>query len=206
MAKLKLTYFYVHGGRGEPARLAMILGGIEFDDHRIDFSELASLRSVLPLKQVPVLEVDGMVITQCNAINRYVAKLAGLYPEDDFQALLCDEILEAHEDITDKLVATFGLQGEAMRSARTSLVEGPITDYLKWAENKLNERGGQYFSDARLTIADLKVFVWVNALCSGHLDHIPVSLVNEVAPKLMTHRQMVASIPTIQSYYAANRE
>ena len=28
MAKLKLTYFDFHGGRGEPARLALSIGGI----------------------------------------------------------------------------------------------------------------------------------------------------------------------------------
>ncbi len=203
MAKLKLTYFNVHGGRGEPARLAMIIGGIAFDDHRIEFSELATFRSKLPLKQVPVLEIDGKVITQCNAINRYVAKLADLYPVDAFEAMLCDEILEAHEDITDHLVATFGLQGEALQSAREKLVSGPITDYLKWTENKLIDQGGQYFADGRLTIADLKVFVWINALCSGHLDHIPVSIVNDVAPRLLEHRKMVADVPAVRSYYAS---
>ena len=35
MAKLKLTYFDFDGGRGEPARLALHIGGIEFEDHRI---------------------------------------------------------------------------------------------------------------------------------------------------------------------------
>ena len=32
MAKLKLTYFDFHGGRGEPARLALAIGGIAFED------------------------------------------------------------------------------------------------------------------------------------------------------------------------------
>jgi hypothetical protein len=31
MAKLKLSYFDFHGGRGEPARLALSMGGIPFD-------------------------------------------------------------------------------------------------------------------------------------------------------------------------------
>ncbi len=35
MAKLKLTYFDFDGGRGEPARLALHIGGIAFEDHRI---------------------------------------------------------------------------------------------------------------------------------------------------------------------------
>ena len=31
MPKLKLTYFDFHGGRGEPPRLALSIGGIPFD-------------------------------------------------------------------------------------------------------------------------------------------------------------------------------
>ena len=35
MAQLKLTYFDFHGGRGEPARLALFIGGIAFEDDRV---------------------------------------------------------------------------------------------------------------------------------------------------------------------------
>ncbi len=35
MAKLKLTYFDFHGGRGEPARLALSIAGIAFEDDRV---------------------------------------------------------------------------------------------------------------------------------------------------------------------------
>ena len=39
MAKLKLTYFDFHGGRGEPARLALSISGIPFEDDRVPPSE-----------------------------------------------------------------------------------------------------------------------------------------------------------------------
>ena len=39
MANLKLTYFDFHGGRGEPARLALSIGGIPFDDDRVAFAD-----------------------------------------------------------------------------------------------------------------------------------------------------------------------
>jgi hypothetical protein len=37
--KLKLTYFSGPGGRAEPARLALTIAGIEFEDERIDFGD-----------------------------------------------------------------------------------------------------------------------------------------------------------------------
>ncbi|MFT6985338.1 MAG: glutathione S-transferase [Psychromonas sp.] len=203
MYHLELTYFDFHGGRAEPARLAMHIGGVEFDDIRFPFSEFAEIKKTTPLNQVPTLKIDGLLVTQSNSINRFVAKLAGLYPANDLQALLCDEIMDALEDITHKIVATFRLEGEALRSARQALADGPLSEYLQWVQAKLEQQGGQYFIENRLTIADLKVFVWTRSLLSGHLDHIPRTLVENVAPKLHLHMQRIAQIPAIADYYAA---
>ena len=38
MSKVKLTYFDFDGGRGEPIRIALSIGGIDFEDHRIRLS------------------------------------------------------------------------------------------------------------------------------------------------------------------------
>ena len=46
MSQLKLTYFDMHGGRGEPARLAMAIGGIDFEDSRFAFAEFAEVRGM----------------------------------------------------------------------------------------------------------------------------------------------------------------
>ena len=202
MHKLSLTYFDIAGGRAEPARLAMQIGNISFKDIRFPFAQFAQVRKNTPLSQVPVLTIDGRQVTQCNSINRFVGKLAGLYPEDNVQALLCDEIMDALEDVTNLLRPTFNLQGEAMQSARKALSEGPITQYLTWLQTQLQQNGGTYFADNRLSIADLKVFVWIRTLNSGFLDHIPTTLVESVAPKLNEHMQRIAKIPAIIEHYA----
>ncbi|MEI6601831.1 MAG: glutathione S-transferase family protein, partial [Comamonadaceae bacterium] len=56
--------------------------------------------------------------------------------------------------------------------------------------------------DQRLTIADLKAFVFVRGLTSGRLDHIPTDLVQTVAPDLVAHVQRIAQTPAIAEYYA----
>ncbi|TQV87025.1 glutathione S-transferase [Aliikangiella coralliicola] len=203
MSTFKLTYFDIDGGRAEPARLAMHIGGIDFEDYRFTFDRFNEVVSTTPLKQVPTFAIDGKQITQCNAILRYLGKKADLYPADDMQALLCDEVLEAMEDMTHKLVATFGLEEDALKNAREALVEGAISHYLKWAQSKLEEQGGEYFIENKLTVADLKVFVWIRGLNSGHLDHIPTTLVEEVAPLLNAHCERVAATPKIADYYSS---
>ena len=202
MPQLKLTYFDFHGGRAEPARLAMHLGGIPFEDHRFTFPEFAEVRKSTPFGQVPTLHVDGTVVTQSDAIIRYVGKLAGLYPEDAYQALLCDEVMCVVEDATVRLVPSFRMSGDEQKTARLALVSGSMPMYLGWLQSQLMAHGGEYFADNRLTIADLKVFVDVRGLNSGRLDHVPTDLVEKVAPALNAHMERIANMPAVLQYYA----
>ena len=202
MSQLKLTYFDIHGGRGEPARLAFHIGGVAFEDHRFAFSEFAELRKSTPFGQVPVLHVDGVLVTQSDAITRYAGKLAGLYPQDAYQALLCDEVLDVVEDAQIKMGPTYGMTGDALKQAREALVEGPLPLVLRWLQAQLVAHGGTYFADNRLTIADLKVFVYVRGLNSGRLDHVPTDLVEKLAPQLNAHAQRIARTPAVARYHA----
>lgn len=202
MPQLKLNYFDFHGGRAEPARIALHMGGVAFEDNRFAFPEFAEFRKCTPFGQVPTLEVDGAHITQCDAILRYAGKLAGLYPTDPLQALLCDEVMYVVEEASVRIGPTFRMSGEEQKAARLALVNGSMPVYLAWLQARLQAQGGEYFADHRLTVADLKVFVDVRGLNSGRLDHVPTDLVERVAPALNAHMQRVASLPAVQAYYA----
>ena len=75
MAKLKLTYFDFHGGRGEPARIALSMGGIPFEDDRVKGTDWERRKPDTPFGALPLLEKDGEILAQSNAINRYVGRL-----------------------------------------------------------------------------------------------------------------------------------
>ena len=197
----KLTYFDFAGGRAEPARLAFHLGGIAFEDHRFAPAEFAEVRKTTPLNQVPTLQISGEQVTQSDAITRYAGKLAGLYPEDPVQALYCDEVMSALEDVTIRIGNTFGLAGDALKSAREALAADLLPRYLRWLDSRLEAHGGEYLADRRLTIADLKAFVLLGWLASGKLDHIPTDLVDTVAPKLAAYVARIAAIPAIAAWY-----
>lgn len=202
MDKLKLTYFDFPGGRAEPARLALHLGGIPFEDYRFAFTDFPEVRKTTPLSQVPTLHINDLQVTQSDAITRYVGKLAGLYPDDYLQGLFCDEVMGALEDVNVKLGATFGMTGDNLKSARDDLVTGLLPKYLRWLENQLESHGGEFFADHRLTIADLKALVCLRGLVSGKLDHIPTNLIDTTAPKLTAYLQRIGNIPAIAQYYA----
>jgi glutathione S-transferase len=202
MTKLKLTYFDFHGGRGEPARLALSIGRIPFEDDRVQFSDWERRKAETPFGALPVLEVDGKVLAQSNAINRFAGKLANLYPSDPWQAALCDETMDAIEDITNKIVATLFIPEEEKKTQRKALVEGPIPYYLERLQRRLEAHGGRYFADDHLSIADLKVFVWIRQLKSGVLDHVPTDLPDRIAPRLVEHYERVKNEAGVKAYYS----
>jgi glutathione S-transferase len=203
MPRIVLTYFDIDGSRGETARLAMHIAGIAFEDRRIARKDWAALRDEYPFQGLPVLEVDGQTIAQSNTINRYVGKLAGLYPKDDWQAARVDEVMDAVEDISVRIGGTFALEGEAKQKAREALAAGALARFLQQLNARLNAGGGEWFAENRLTVADLKCFLWVRWLKSGALDHIPADIVDRHAPLLAKHLERVRSHPRIAAYYAA---
>ena len=203
MPKLVLTYFDFDGSRGEAARLAMHLGGIAFEDKRIARSDWSRHRDTTPYQALPILEVDGKVIAQSNTINRYVGKLAGLYPTDDWSAAIVDELMDAVEDLSTRIGSTFTLEGEAKKKAREALAAGSIAHFLKQFEARLAAGGGEWFVEKSLTVADIKVFLFVRWLKSGALDHVPADIVDKHAPLLVKHLERVKSEPKIVAYYAA---
>ena len=200
MSKFKLTYFDMDGGRGEPIRMAAAIGGIDFEDNRISFQEFGETRDKFPLTAVPTMEIDGVEHIQSNAMCRYIGKQAGLYPDDPRQAFLCDEVLETVDDASIAMVRTFGLEGDEMKTAREALIAGPFTRILNLLGTRLDAADGEFFADDRLTVADLKVFVWLRSLHSGILDHVPTDLVQKVAPQLVGHMKLVAAHPDVAAY------
>lgn len=202
MSGYKLTYFDIDGGRGEVTRIALHAAGIEFEDNRISFPEFGEARRNMRFNAVPVLEVDGEEVSQSDAMSRYVGRLAGLYPTDPMQALYCDEVMGALEDLTHFTVQTFGLEGDALKEARKQLVDGKMTVFLKGVQGLLHRGGGEYFADNQLTVADLRSFVQVRSLSAGVLDHVPADIVQTVAPDLLKHHQHVAADSRVIAYYA----
>lgn len=200
MAELKLIYLDTRDGRGEAARLALSLGGIPFEDDRVAFADWPGRRAGTPFGAVPVLEASGGRLAQSNAINRYVGRLTGLYPSDPWQAALCDEAMDAVEDVLLLLVPTFRLPEDEKRRQREALVLGPIPVLLGGLERRLAATGG-YFADGRLTVADLKVFGLTRFMRSGAIDHMPQDLVDRLAPSLAAHCDAIAEHPGVVAYY-----
>ncbi|MGE5267639.1 MAG: hypothetical protein ACM3L9_09770 [Deltaproteobacteria bacterium] len=74
------------------------------------------------------------MVSQSNSINRYVGRLTGLYPKDDLQAFLCDEVMDAAEDISTQIEQTIGLPEDAKKKAREDLARA--TSRVTWSSSR----------------------------------------------------------------------
>mmetsp|Transcript_4865 Transcript_4865/g.10246 ORF Transcript_4865/g.10246 Transcript_4865/m.10246 type:complete len:233 (-) Transcript_4865:367-1065(-) len=108
---LKLYYFNIRG-KAEPIRLFCAHAGLDIVDHRFsDRAEFAALKENgrLAFGQVPMLEVDGRhQLVQSASILRYLARIAGMHPDDPLEAARVDAALDQEADaFTGATVATY---------------------------------------------------------------------------------------------------
>ncbi|XP_019622110.1 PREDICTED: hematopoietic prostaglandin D synthase-like [Branchiostoma belcheri] len=109
-----LTYFNGRG-RGEPIRLLFAAGGIQYEDVRIEGAQWPALKPNTPFGHLPVLEVDGVTLSESTTIARFVAKRAGLAGEGDVQQARADMVVDAVRDIFGKVAAAFTEKDETRK-------------------------------------------------------------------------------------------
>ncbi len=205
--KLTLVYPKVPFWRAEVSRLALHLGGIEFENRAFSRDEFRAAKhdGTLPFGQVPILIVDGETIAQTGAIARFCGKLSGLYPKDDaLAAAKIDQLIDAATDITNKVGPSMRIKDpEAKMAARQKLADATLPQWAGYLENLYQQNEGDFFVGSTLTIADLAIWRLIGWLKSGMLDGIPTTLI-EPFPGLQAHYQRVETEPKIRQWMRDN--
>ena len=185
MADLKLTYFDFAGSRGEEVRLALTIAGVPFDDYRLSRAAFAAMKPELPFGSVPVLEVAGQgVFAQSNAILRADGRQHGLYPDDLFEAARHDALMDAAEDLRQRISPTFRIQDPAEKTAaRQELAGDYIPHWGRCVERLIGE--GPFLAGAQPGVADIKLYMAERWISSGGLDDVPADLFDPF-PRLKT--------------------
>ena len=94
----KLKYFSAYG-LGEPIRIMLNHGGVEYEDIHIDGAKFKAMKEAgeVPGGQVPIwITEDGKTLNQVKAIMIYLGKIHGYYPEDPWDAYEDDWALANH--------------------------------------------------------------------------------------------------------------
>ncbi|MEZ4316248.1 MAG: glutathione S-transferase family protein [Myxococcota bacterium] len=194
-----LTYFDFAGSRGEECRLALHIAGIPFTDDRIDPPTWGKRKAGSPWGSLPVLEVDGRSLGQCNAILQWVGRTGGLLPSEPWEAARHESILAACEDLRHSFQpALREKDADRKKAAREAFAAGYLQ---RWAADLEREIQGPFVGGADLSVADLKVYVCTNWFLSGVVDHVPTDVFAGF-PKVLALHAAVKQHPAVQAWYA----
>ena len=200
--QITLTYFDLPA-KAEAIRLALYLGGIPFEDKRVNGVQWAAIKpSVGPYAQLPFITVDGKNVFQSINILLYTGTLTGLIATELEQELRMREAICACDDILMSFNATFAITNLEERIAARAILfkEGGKTFcQLKRMEEIVDDR--EFIAGDKLTIADLAVFTNSALLQCGIFDGFPKNCLDCV-PKLKNYVNRIASLPKIVEYYS----
>ncbi|MEM7652329.1 MAG: glutathione S-transferase family protein [Pseudomonadota bacterium] len=197
MSAASLTYFRGRG-RAETTRWMLAAAGVDFVNIPIDTPEdLAALRASgkLPFDQMPLLEIDGLCLSQSTAMIRYLARRANLYGASDTEAMWCDMVAGVVADFAETAI-----QAAFKPSAEIAIadMEARFAKFGPRFEARIHDQGSGFVAAAQMSFADV---VLAEAL-SSYLEWCPTIL--DSTPKLRTLFDRVFSMPGIAGYLTSD--
>ncbi|MFM2163170.1 MAG: maleylacetoacetate isomerase [Pseudomonadota bacterium] len=186
MSEVVLHGFW-RSGSAHRVRIALALKGVAYRDVSIDLGKRAqdapAFRALNPAGQVPVLEIDGLVLTQSVAILAYLdasRPTPRLFPEDPIAAARVWEITEQ----INSSIQPLQLPGSARRdllahlglspSEAASGIEAYVRDHLATALDRLDRQvartAGRFCVGDDVTAADVALIPQLDAAARAGID------------------------------------
>jgi len=200
MPEYKLTYFNLRG-RAELSRLIFAYAGQKFQDVRIEREQWPELKETMPFKQLPVLEVDGELLTQSHTIARYLARTFKIAGRNDLEAaqadayidIIYDMLADARNAMVDSQQE--GLDSEQKKEVIQKFLSETLTPKLMAVEKQLKANGFHYLVGEKLTWADIGFY----AFLSGAAEMFGPPVFNRcIHLKVLVER--VGNDPNIRKY------
>ncbi|XP_002731492.1 S-crystallin SL11-like [Saccoglossus kowalevskii] len=190
---------YMNGrGRAEISRLIFALADVEYEDKRYTREEWVTVKEsgLFPFKQVPVLEFDGEVLAQTNAVARYLANEYGYMGKNNLENAKIDMIVDMMKEFADGIQALWyekdeAKQAEMIEKFKTKTM---IPGYSAMKKILAANEGDGFFLGDKVTMADLS-FVTYNEFI---VQKIPDALDNYPMLKELTDR--VLALPKIAEW------
>lgn len=140
----------------------MVIGDVPFEDVRVELEDWPDFQRRTPSGGLPVAEIDGQMVAQSKSLLRYFGRLANLYPEDAFQALLVDEILETIGEFLDNISTARKTENNGTGKARQIALEKVLKEggerYIGGCQQIIEDiSDGPFVFGDKATVADVAV-------------------------------------------------
>jgi len=197
MTNIVKLHYFPGRGRAETTRWMLAINQIKFNNIPIETPEmLLDLRDSrkLPFDQMPLLEIDGLNLSQSSAMVRYLARKGGYYGRRDEDAVWCDMIAGAVSDFGETaLQAAF----QPTKGIAIKALQERFNKFGPRFENRLNESG--LCAGNKLTFSDVLLAEALNS----YLEWIPNIL--DKTPFLNDLYKKVISTPGISHYLKSSQ-
>jgi len=193
---IRLHYFKGRG-RAETTRWMLAVNRIDFANVALaSANELAALRATgkLPFDQLPLLEIDGLNLSQSTAMIRYLARRGDLYGDSDDDRLWCDMVAGASADFAETAMQAAFQPTAAVAEAN---LRKAFAKFGPRFEARLTANGGRHIAGSRLSFADV---VLTEALTS-YRELVPDIL--DPTPGLADLQRRITELPGIAAYLAS---
>nr|CAH7731290.1 unnamed protein product [Callosobruchus chinensis] len=190
----KVTYFDLNAV-GEPIRVLLSYGGLEFEDIRVKFKDWPALKPKMPYGQIPILECDGRVAHQHIAICRYLAKKLKLTGKDDWEDLMIDSAVDTVNDLRTKIIKSYYEPDPSLRKTLfKTVLDEIIPYYVERLEAQAKANGG-FIAVPKLTWADVYFTSFIDFL-NAHVDKDIIAN----SPNLQAVKNKVCSVPNVKKW------
>ena len=171
---MKLTYFNVRG-LAETSRILLAIMEQDYEDFRypLNIIDLASFnmeklefdaakkegKLLNSLNKVPFLEVDGTVIPQSKAIERYIASQGNMMGNSSLEYARIDSICECIRDFKDAYQRV--RKSENKEEEMTKWFTETLPERLGLLEHIVGRENTSFSVGNRLSLADVVIFVFI---------------------------------------------
>ena len=174
MSEIVKLFYFLGRGRAETTRWMLSINEINFINVPINTPEdLLKLRNTgkLPFDQIPLLEIDGMCLSQSVAMVKYLARLGGYYGSNHKEALYCDMFAGAISDFAET-----AMQAPFQPSNNLALetLKNRFQKFSPKFELRIKENGNNLCVGNKITFADILLTEALNS----YIEWIP-NLLNE---------------------------
>lgn len=154
----------------------------------------------MPQNVLPVLEVDGMQLSQSLTIGRYLAREFGLTGKTNWEQALVEQIADTMDDLRGEVAKWIYEKDPKKKDEISSELKSTV--YPKFVgileallkENSIKHNYSGYFVGEHLTLADVSVFETFTFPLSIHPEIL------DDHPEIQAHRSKVENHKNLAEY------
>ncbi|XP_055964971.1 glutathione S-transferase A4-like isoform X2 [Sorex fumeus] len=195
-AKPKLYYFEGRG-RMESIRWLLAAAGVEFEEEfletRQQYEKLLKDGSLL-FGQVPMVEMDGMMLTQTRAILSYLAAKYNLYGKDLKERVRIDMYTDGTLDLMFMIAVAAFKPPEEKKESLAQVVNKAKTRYFPVFEKILKDHGEDFLVGNKFSWADVQLFEAILML-----EELDAAVLSDF-PLLQKFKTRVSNMPNIKKF------